>query len=79
MICHADAILAKAADVLRRRQEEEKSSVMLVAKIGGIYWWYKTSSHPAELTAGYYNTSLRDGYDPVASVLSRHGAALNIP
>jgi beta-amylase len=71
LICHADAILAKAADVLRRRQEEEKSSVMLVAKIGGIYWWYKTSSHPAELTAGYYNTSLRDGYDPVASVLSR--------
>ena len=79
MICHADAILAKAADVLRRRQEEEKSSVMLVAKIGGIYWWYKTSSHPAELTAGYYNTAFRDGYDPLASVLSRHGAALHIP
>ncbi|XP_056860998.1 inactive beta-amylase 4, chloroplastic-like isoform X2 [Raphanus sativus] len=79
LICHADAILAKAADVLRRRQEEEKSSVMLVAKIGGIYWWYKTSSHPAELTAGYYNTALRDGYDPLASVLSRHGAALHIP
>nr|VDD21365.1 unnamed protein product [Brassica oleracea] len=79
LICHADAILAKAADVLRRRQEEEKRPVMLVAKIGGIYWWYKTSSHPAELTAGYYNTALRDGYDPVASVLSRHGAALHIP
>ncbi|CAF1698910.1 inactive beta-amylase 4, chloroplastic-like isoform X1 [Brassica napus] len=79
LICHADAILAKAADVLRRRQEEEKSSVMLVAKIGGIYWWYKTSSHPAELTAGYYNTAFRDGYDPLASVLSRHGAALHIP
>ncbi|TYJ20958.1 hypothetical protein E1A91_A08G032400v1 [Gossypium mustelinum] len=39
----------------------------------------KTLSHPAELTAGYYNTALRDGYDPVVSVLSRHGAALHIP
>ncbi|KAG2310664.1 hypothetical protein Bca52824_022221 [Brassica carinata] len=66
LICHADAILAKAADVLRRRQEEEKSSVMLVAKLVGSI-------------GGYYNTALRDGYDPVASVLSRHGAALHIP
>ncbi|XP_019057972.1 PREDICTED: inactive beta-amylase 4, chloroplastic isoform X2 [Tarenaya hassleriana] len=79
LICHADAILAKAARIFRRCQEGEKSSVMLVAKIGGIYWWYQTISHAAELTAGYYNTSLRDGYDPVASVLSRHGAALHVP
>ncbi|XWS51742.1 hypothetical protein CRYUN_Cryun11dG0009600 [Craigia yunnanensis] len=79
LICHADAILAKAAKILKKYQENEKTSVMLVAKIGGIYWWYQTLSHPAELTAGYYNTALRDGYDPVVSVLSRHGAALHIP
>ncbi|KAE8667046.1 Inactive beta-amylase 4 [Hibiscus syriacus] len=79
LICHADAILAKAAKILKKYQEREQTSVMLVAKIGGIYWWYQTLSHPAELTAGYYNTALRDGYDPVVSVLSRHGAALHIP
>lgn len=48
-----------------------------MAKIGGIFWWYQTAAHPAELTAGYYNTALRDGYEPVASILSRHGAALH--
>ncbi|XP_021288024.1 inactive beta-amylase 4, chloroplastic isoform X1 [Herrania umbratica] len=79
LICHADAILAKAAKILKKYQENEQTSVTLVAKIGGIYWWYQTVSHPAELTAGYYNTALRDGYDPVLSVLSRHGAALHIP
>ncbi|TQD86184.1 hypothetical protein C1H46_028260 [Malus baccata] len=36
-------------------------------------------AHPAELTAGYYNTAFRDGCDPVASLLSRHGAALHVP
>ncbi|XP_038996279.1 inactive beta-amylase 4, chloroplastic-like isoform X2 [Hibiscus syriacus] len=79
LIYHADAILARAAKILKKYQENEQTSFMLVAKIGGIYWWYKTVSHPAELTAGYYNTALRDGYDPVISVLSRHGAALHIP
>ncbi|RVX14657.1 Inactive beta-amylase 4, chloroplastic [Vitis vinifera] len=78
LIRHADAILTKAANMLKKYQESKKSSVLLVAKIGGIYWWYHTLSHPAELTAGYYNTALRDGYDPVASMLSRHGAALHI-
>ncbi|KAM7250115.1 hypothetical protein ACFE04_021998 [Oxalis oulophora] len=78
LISHADAVLAKAASILKKYQEDKQSSVILVAQIGGIYWWYQTSSHPAELTAGYYNTALRDGYDPVASVLSRHGAALHI-
>ncbi|CAI0378800.1 unnamed protein product [Linum tenue] len=79
LICHADAILAKAANALKKYQQTVETSVLLVAKIGGIYWWYQTISHPAELTAGYYNTALRDGYDPLASMLSRHGAALHIP
>ncbi|CAI0374087.1 unnamed protein product [Linum tenue] len=79
LICHADAILAKAANALRKYQQTVETSVILVAKIGGVYWWYQTISHPAELTAGYYNTALRDGYDPLASMLSRHGAALHIP
>lgn len=64
--------------MLGKYQENEQTSVLLVAKIGIIYWWYQTMSHPAELTSGYYNTAVRDGYDPLASMLSRHGAALQI-
>ncbi|KAF6153756.1 hypothetical protein GIB67_000989 [Kingdonia uniflora] len=78
LIRHADAILAKAANLLKKYQDNALDSVLLVANIGGIYWWYQTEAHPAELTAGYYNTALRDGYDPLASMLSRHGAALHI-
>lgn len=78
LIRHADVILAKAASILEKYQENEQNTLLLVAKIGIIYWWYQTVSHPAELTAGYYNTAVRDGYDPLASVLSRHGAALQI-
>lgn len=78
LIRHADAIIGKAADMLRKYQQDEKTSVLLVVKIDVIYWWYKTLSHAAELTAGYYNTAQRDGYDPLASMLVRHGAALHI-
>ncbi|OVA20131.1 Glycoside hydrolase [Macleaya cordata] len=78
LLHHADVILAKAANLLKKYQDNGPDSVLLVAKIAVIYWWYHTDSHPAELTAGYYNTALRDGYDPLAVVLSRHGAALHI-
>ncbi|CAL5335538.1 unnamed protein product [Camellia sinensis] len=78
LTCHADSILSKAAKMLEKYLENEQNSVLLVAKIGIIYWWYQTVSHPAELTAGYYNTAIRDGYDPLALMLSRHRAALQI-
>ncbi|MBD4786055.1 family 14 glycosylhydrolase, partial [Xanthomonas citri pv. citri] len=34
-------------------------------------------THAAELTAGYYNLNYRDGYRPIARMLSRHYAAFN--
>ena len=46
-------------------------------KVSGIHWWYKHDSHAAELTAGYYNLNERDGYRPMARMLSRHDAVLN--
>lgn len=43
-----------------------------------MHWWYNCPSHAAELTAGYYNLYDRDGYRPIARMLSRHdGAILN--
>ncbi|EYU32116.1 hypothetical protein ABFS82_02G162900 [Erythranthe guttata] len=49
----------------------------IAAKLSGIHWWYKTASHAAELTAGFYNPANRDGYAPIASVLKKHETALN--
>ncbi|KAJ4851269.1 Beta-amylase [Turnera subulata] len=45
--------------------------------VSGIHWWYKDDNHAAELTAGYYNLKDRDGYRPIARMLSRHNAILN--
>ncbi|KAM1356171.1 hypothetical protein ACFXTH_030338 [Malus domestica] len=79
LLHHADDILAKAANILKKYQENKQTSIILAAKIGGIHWWYQAIAHPAELTPGYYNTAVRDGYDPVASPLYCHGAALHVP
>ncbi|GFZ06853.1 beta-amylase 2 [Actinidia rufa] len=49
----------------------------IAVKLSGIYWWYKTASHAAELTAGFYNPCNRDGYAAIMAMLKKHGAALN--
>ncbi|GAV92042.1 Glyco_hydro_14 domain-containing protein/DUF822 domain-containing protein [Cephalotus follicularis] len=49
----------------------------IAAKLPGIHWWYKTASHAAELTAGFYNPCNRDGYTRIMTMLKKHGAALN--
>ena len=54
-----------------------KSRLLFGAQLSGIHWWYKTASHAAELTAGFYNSSNRDGYAPIAAMLKQHEAALN--
>ncbi|XP_068634713.1 beta-amylase 3, chloroplastic-like [Aristolochia californica] len=68
---HGDRILAAAEGIFRG------TGAMLSGKVAGIHWHYKTSSHPAELTAGYYNTRHRDGYVPIARILGRRGAMMN--
>ena len=47
-------------------------------KIAGIHWWYRTRSHAAELTSGYYNTANRDGYNALVEICAEHGAALTL-
>ncbi|KAJ4956789.1 hypothetical protein NE237_013572 [Protea cynaroides] len=49
----------------------------IATKVSGIHWWYKTASHAAELTAGFYNPCNRDGYAPIAAMLKKHGVTLN--
>ncbi|XP_055962496.1 beta-amylase isoform X2 [Mercurialis annua] len=71
LLIHGDEILDEA------NQAFLGCKVKLAAKVSGIHWWYNDSSHAAELTAGYYNLYGRDGYRPIARMLSRHYGILN--
>ncbi|KAJ4950140.1 hypothetical protein NE237_026972 [Protea cynaroides] len=68
LIDHADNVLSLATLAFEETQ--------IVVKIPAVYWWYKTTSHAAELTAGYYNPTNRDGYSPVFEVLKKHSVTL---
>ncbi|KAG2397282.1 Beta-amylase protein [Vigna angularis] len=71
LLSHGDQILEKANKAFLA------CKVKLAIKVSGIHWWYKVENHAAELTAGYYNLNDRDGYRPIARMLSRHHAILN--
>ncbi|KAM0903778.1 hypothetical protein ACQ4PT_018442 [Festuca glaucescens] len=51
---------------------------VIMVKIPSMYWWYRTASHAAELTAGYYNPTNRDGYSPVFKMLKKHSVILKV-
>nr|QUM93263.1 beta-amylase 7 transcript variant X5 [Dendrobium nobile] len=70
LVDHADRVLSLAKLAFE--------GTCIVAKISGVYWWYKTASHAAELTAGFYNPCNRDGYASIASMLKRHFVTLNL-
>lgn len=46
-------------------------------KLAGVHWWFKSRAHAAELTAGYYNTRDRNGYEPIIKLLQKYDARLN--
>lgn len=46
----------------------EPPRLRLHAKLPGVHWWYNTASRAPELTAGFYNTTSRDGYLPIMEV-----------
>ncbi|XP_017977560.1 PREDICTED: beta-amylase [Theobroma cacao] len=70
LLCHGDDTLDEANKAFLGCE------LKLAAKVSGIHWWYKSDSHAAELTAGYYNLNDRDGYRPIARMLSRHDRAI---
>ena len=51
--------------------------VDVAIKVAGIHWWYKSRSHAAEMTAGYYNFLGRDGYAPIAKMLKKRSVGLS--
>ncbi|KAK7263568.1 hypothetical protein RJT34_31160 [Clitoria ternatea] len=71
LLNHGDQILYEANKAF------QGTKVKLAIKVSGIHWWYRAENHAAELTAGYYNLNDRDGYRPIARMLTRHHAILN--
>ncbi|KAL7086787.1 hypothetical protein ACP275_13G023200 [Erythranthe tilingii] len=71
LIEHGDQILDQANKVFHGCR------VRIAAKVSGIHWWYTDDSHACELTSGYYNMKHRDGYRPIARMISRHYGTLN--
>eukprot|EP00753_Platysulcus_tardus_P021351 PLAT886.2.p2 GENE.PLAT886.2~~PLAT886.2.p2 ORF type:complete len:350 (-),score=175.92 PLAT886.2:61-1110(-) len=71
LIAHGDRVLSIAASTF------SGTGANIAAKVAGIHWWYKTDSHAAELTAGYFNTDGRDGYKPIAAMFAKHGVHMD--
>lgn len=71
LIEHGDNLLAAANGIFK------ETGAKLSGKVAGIHWHYKTRSHAAELTAGYYNARDKDAYLPVANMFAKHGVVFN--
>lgn len=56
----------------------QDTSLKLDARLPLIHWWQDTPSHAAELTAGFFNTSQRNGYLTVLQTLAHHGVGLHV-
>ena len=75
-----------AGDFLRRMicfskheiEEENPPTLQLTLKIAGVHWWYRTRSHAAELTAGYYNAGDRCGYEPIIQLCREFNFGLTL-
>ncbi|XP_058225337.1 beta-amylase 3, chloroplastic-like [Rhododendron vialii] len=67
LLLHGERICSETETIFRGTE------VNTSGKVAAIHWHYGTQSHPSELTAGYYNTSNRDGYLPIARMFGRYG------
>ncbi|XP_023750187.1 beta-amylase 8 isoform X1 [Lactuca sativa] len=68
LIDHANTILSLATLAFEE--------IQILVKIPAVYWWYRSKSHAAELTAGYYNPDNHDGYSRLFKVLKKHSVAV---
>lgn len=55
-----------------------REQVHVTMKVAGLHWWRHTNSRAAEATAGYWNTSGRDGYDDVIRACKRYGLSMTL-
>ncbi|KAG1371217.1 inactive beta-amylase 9 [Cocos nucifera] len=73
LLSHGDRMLSTASKVFG------DLPVTLSAKVPLSHWWHDTRSRPAQLTAGFYNTYGRDGYDAIGEMFAKNSCAMIIP
>lgn len=73
LVSHADRMLLLAAECFR------DSTVKVSGKLPLIPSWYRSRSHPAEATAGFYNTINRNGYDEIAKIFCKNSCRMVLP
>nr|AJI44063.1 beta-amylase [Paeonia suffruticosa] len=73
LLAHGNRILSIASSTFTN------PGVMVSGKLPLIHAWYKTRSHPSELTSGFYNTIFRDGYEAIAEIFGRHSCKMILP
>ncbi|KAG9457575.1 hypothetical protein H6P81_002083 [Aristolochia fimbriata] len=73
LLSHGHRLLSLASSTLG------SSSVSVSGKVPLLYSWYNTRARPAELTAGYYNTASRDGYEAMAQMFAKNSCKLLLP
>jgi len=73
LISHGERILSLASSTF------SETAITVYGKVPLMHSWYKTRSHPSELTAGYYNTTTRDGYEAVTEMFARNSCKLMLP
>ncbi|KAI4303210.1 hypothetical protein MLD38_038867 [Melastoma candidum] len=73
LIRHGDRLLSLASSIFG------DSGVTVSGKIPLAYSWNEIDSHPLELTAGYYSTVNRDGYEEMAKMFAKNSCMVMLP
>jgi hypothetical protein len=69
LVAHGDRVMGAAATVFNG------TGARLALKCAGIHWWYRTRSHAAELTTGYYNVLGGSDLDQLGESFSQLGSS----
>ncbi|GAB2266254.1 beta-amylase [Dionaea muscipula] len=75
LISHGDRLLSLVSSVF----SDTPVAISGRVPIHDNHSWYKTRSHPCELTAGFYNTENRDGYEAVAAMFAKNSCRMILP
>lgn len=73
LISHGNRLLSLASSIF------SEATTTVYGKVPLMHSWYRTRSHPSELTAGYYNTNSRDGYEAVAELFAGNSCKMILP
>ncbi|KAK8971683.1 hypothetical protein V6N11_018863 [Hibiscus sabdariffa] len=73
LVSHGNRLLSLASSIF------VDSEVNVYGKVPLMHSWYKTRAHPSELTAGFYNTASRNGYEAVAEMFARNSCKIILP